>query len=277
VASPIYHQPPAPPGIYRAARALRRLSTIVLVLIIVFVAVVAYSALQVVKTHPRVGTSTEGYEPNDTVGISTSLTLSNPTYFAIQQFALEFRIVNDSGVTLVDSTTGAATIAAGASETIPINLYVPITASDASLLTENQYLQWDVWGNASYAYLFAVSIGVETNRSWGAPFDDLAVTVGTPMMTGGTVEVPVTLSFANDATFADTGDLNFQLVPTAGPDCAQGSFALNVPAQGNGNDNNYDQTQNVALATGCNPAGGYVSAEFVGDGFVVPFTPEPIP
>ncbi|MCI4339113.1 MAG: hypothetical protein L3J68_02110 [Thermoplasmata archaeon] len=272
MASPLYPKRPSPPGIYRFARALRRLSTIVLVLIIVFVAVVAYSAIQVVKSQPRVGNSSYTFEPNETVGVFTSFSLSNPTYFAIQQFALQFRISNGTDVLLVDSSVGPINLPAGASQTIPIDLYVPLTAAGTSLLTENQYLQWDVWGNASYAYLFSVSIGVQTERSWGAPFNNLTVQVGTPALVNGTESIPVTLAFSNDANFADVGSLTYQVVPQSGPDCSQGAFALNVPS-----DTSYDETQNVVLASGCNPSGGHVDAEFVGSGFTVPLPPEAIP
>ncbi len=85
-------------------------------------------------------------------------------------------------------------------------------------------------------------------------------------------EVPVTLSFSNDASFADAGSLNFQVVPTTGPVCSQGAFGLNVAPGAS-----YNVTQAVALASGCDPAGGHVSAEFVGTGYTVPFPPEPIP
>jgi hypothetical protein len=272
VASPLYPKRPSPPGIYRLARALRRLSTIILVLIIVFVAVVAYSAVQVVKAHPSVGTSTYTVEPNETVGVFTSFSLTNPTYFAIQQFGLQFRIANASNVLLVDSSAGPITIAAGASTTVPVDLYVPLTAAGTSLLTQDQYLQWDVWGNASYAYLFSVSIGVETQRSWGAPFNNLTVQVGTPAIVNGSEAIPVTLAFSNDANFADDGSLTYQVVPASGPDCSHGAFVLNVPP-----DTGYEETQNVALASGCNPSGGHVDAQFVGSGFTVSLPPEPIP
>jgi len=272
VASPIYHTPPTPPGIYRAARALRRLSTIVLVLLVVFVAFVAYSAIQIVHAQPHLGTSNSTVEPNDTVDIATAFTLTNPTYFSIQQFALHFLIVNATNVVILDSRSNAIAIPAGGQADVPINLYVPLSAAGESLLTEDQYLDWNVWGNASYAYLFTVSIGEQTERAWGAPFDDLRVAVGAPVLVNGAEEVPVTVSFSNDATFALAGALNFQVVPPSGPDCAQGTFGLNVPSQ-----TAYNQTQDVGIAAGCDPAGGEIDSEYVGNGFSVPLPPEPIP
>jgi hypothetical protein len=272
VASPLYHPRPRPPGIYRAARALRRASALALVLIIVFVGIVAYSAVQVVKTRPSVGSSAVALESNDTVGISTSFHLSNPSMFSIQQFALHFRLMNGTGLPLLSSTAGPIDVPGGSNATLPVELYIPLTEAGTSLLTQNQYLEWDVWGNASYAYLFWVSVDISTQKSWGAPFDNLTAAVGAPAMVNGSESVPVTVTFSNDASFADAGALEYQVVPATGPDCAQGSFLLNVPP-----DSPYSNTQDVTLASGCNPAGGEVESEFVGSGFSVPLPPEAIP
>jgi hypothetical protein len=270
--SPLYRPPPTPPGIYRAARWLRRLSVIVLVVVLVFVAFVVYSAVQVAQSHPKVGNSTSQLEENDTVGLMSSLTINDPTYFPIQDFQLQVRILNGTGLPLVNSTIGPTTIPSGASVNIPLALYIPITEQGESLLVENQNLEWNVWGNASYGYLFAVSLGLEMNKSWGAPFDDLSVSLGTPSTMGGTTTVPVTLSFTDDASFADTGTVNFAIVPASGPSCGSGSFVFNVPAG-----SPYSNTQPITLASGCNPSGGDITAQFVGDGIDVALPPEPIP
>jgi hypothetical protein len=245
---------------------------IVLVVIIVFVAFVAYSAVQVAKTHPTVGSSTSQLESNDTVGLMTSLTISNPSAFAIQNFEIQVRILNGTGLPLVDTTAGPTSVSSGSSVDLPLALYVPITAEGESLLVENQQLDWNVWGNASYGYLFSISLGVQTNKSWGAPFDNLSVSVGTPTMSGGSYSVPVTLSFVDDASFSDVGTLSFEILPPSGASCGSGSFALNVPAG-----SPYSQTQSVGVASGCDPAGGHVDSQFVGDGIDVALPPEPMP
>ncbi len=182
------------------------------------------------RTAPRVGTATSALEANDTIGITTSLSLTNPTLLPIEQFGVQFRILNASGLLLVASNAGPTTVPGGSSVSLPIALYVPITAEGSSLLTQNQYLQWNVWGNASYGYLFSVSLGVQTQKEWGAPFDNLTISVGAPFMAmNGTEVVPVTISFTDNANFADVGTVDFQVVPVSGPDCSSGSFALNVP------------------------------------------------
>ena len=270
--SPLYRPPPKPPGIYRAARWLRRISVIVLVVIILFVAFVAYSAVQVAQSHPKVGPTSSGLEANDTVGILASLTISDPSDFPIQNFELQVHIRNGTGLPLVDTTVGPTTISAGSTENVPLALYIPITAEGESLLVDNQNLAWSVWGNASYGYLFSISLGVQTNKSWGAPFEGLSVSVGAPVMMGGGVTVPVTLSFNDDASFADTGTVNFQILSASGATCGSGTFDLDVPAG-----SPYMDTQSVGVTSGCNPAGGEVTSQFVGDGIDVSLPPEPIP
>jgi hypothetical protein len=272
MSSPLARPRPRPPGIYRAARALRRAATIVLVVALVFVGFVAYSAIQIVHSRPQVGNSSEALESNGSVGYSTSFTLNNPTYFAIQSFQLVVRIANGSGGLLVDDATPATTIAAGGVGYVPFAFYLPLSAGSASLLTVDQDLHWDVWGNATYGYLFPVSIGVNTERSWGAPFANLSVSVGTPFMMGGNLEVPVQLSFADDASFSDVGTVNFEVESSGGATCSTGSFAVNVPSG-----QQYSMSQNVAIASGCDPSGGHVNSQYLENGASIPLPPESIP
>ena len=273
MSSPLAPKPrPRPPGIYRAARALRRIGLIVFVLTIVFVAILAFSAFQIVKSHPHVGTSSVLLEPNGTVGYVTSISLSNPTFFPIQSFALSFRILNDSGGLLLTDSTPVTTVGAQSSVDVPIAVYLPLSGSDESLLTVDQYLRWDIWGNATYGYLFPVSLGVDTNRSWGAPFDNLTISVGTPMTVGGTLEVPISVAFSNDAGFADVGSLEFTVRSSGGATCATGAYDLNVPAN-----SPYMSTQNVPLAGGCDPSGGTIDAQYLEGGTSIPLPPQAVP
>ncbi|MGI0070648.1 MAG: hypothetical protein ACRECT_00990 [Thermoplasmata archaeon] len=272
MASPFYRPPLKPPGLYRAARALRRVSALVLVLLVLYVGFVAYSAVQVAETAPRVGSPSVTYEANDTVGITTSISLSDPSLLSIQHFELAVRLLNSTGSLLVASEAGPTNVARGSGAVLPVQLYVPVSGGGESLLTENQYLDWDVWGNASYGYLFTVSVGIDSEREWGAPLDDLQLQVGAPGMTNGTTEIPVTLSFTDDASFSDDGAVSYQVVAPSGTQCGEGSFTLDVPPS-----TPYSDTEALALPPGCNPSGGHVNSEFVGNGFRFPLPPEPIP
>jgi hypothetical protein len=272
MSSPLARPRPRPPGIYRAARALRRAALIALVLTIVFVGIVAYSAVQIVHSRPQVGNSSSALEPNGTVGYSTSFTLNNPTFFAIQSFQLKVRIANGSGGLLVNDATPPTTISAGGTSYVPFTFFLPLSAGTASLLTVDQYLDWNIWGNATYGYLFPVSIGVTTERSWGAPFANLSVGVGTPTTINGTLEVPVQLSFVNDASFADVGTIDFEVVSSGGMTCSTGSFSIDVPGG-----QPYSMTQDVPIAAGCNPSGGQVNAQYLEGGTSIMLPSEPIP
>jgi hypothetical protein len=272
MSSPLARPQPRPPGIYRAARALRRGAVIALVLTIVFVGIVAASAVQIVHSRPQVGNSSSVLESNGSVGYSTSFTLNNPTYFAIQSFQLKVRIANSSGDLIVNDATPATTIPAGGSSFVPFTFYLPLNAGTTSLLTVDQYLDWNVWGNATYGYLFPVSIGVSTERSWGAPFANLSVSVGTPFMMGGNLEVPIQLSFVDNANFADDGTVNFQVVATGGATCATGSFAIDVPGG-----QSYSMSQNVPITSGCDPSGGQVNSQYLESGTSIMLPSERIP
>jgi hypothetical protein len=272
MSSPLARPRVRPPGIYRAARALRRAAVVVLVVTLIFVALVAYSAVQIVRSRPQVGSSSVVLEPNGTADYATSFSLTNPTYFAIQSFQLAVHVSNSSGDLLVADATPSTTIAAGSSAVLPLTVFVPLGLGEESLLTVDQYLHWDVWGNATYGYLFPVSIGVETQRQWGAPFDNLTILVGTPVTMGGGLEVPVQLAFSNDATFDDVGTVQFQVVAPGGAQCASGSYALDVPAG-----SAYSMSQNVPVSAGCNPAGGHVAAQYLEGGSSIPLPSEAIP
>ena len=268
-----YARPRTPPGIYRAARAFRRGGTIAIVLLILFVGVVAYSAVQVVRSSPQIASPTVALEPNGTVGLTTSFGLTNAGYFPIQELALRFLVLNDSGGSLVAAADPPISIASGASAVVPVAIYLPLNSSaGASLLTEDQYLHWDVWGNATYGYLFAISIAISTDRSWGAPFDDLVIGVGAPVDQAGQLSAPVTIAFVNDATLADDGSLAFQVEPASGPACGTGSVAIDVPAG-----DAYNATESVPIAMGCDPSGGHVISQYLEDGTAIPLPPEAIP
>ena len=94
------------------------MSVIVLVLVLLFVGFVAYSAVQVVKSAPRVGPVSMAMEANGTVGIDTSFTISNPSYFTIQKFTWPIDAIfqNNSGVYVVHVTLP------GPTETLTITL-----------------------------------------------------------------------------------------------------------------------------------------------------------
>ena len=270
VGTPIPHRR-RPPPLYRHARTLRRVSTVVLVVILLLVAFEVFSATQVIRTKPGTGNFSAQFEPNDTLGISGSFTLGNAGYLPISGFSLHFRLLTANLVFLGATGAGPVDLAAGGNSTFPVSLFVPLRATPValSLLTEDQYLTVHVWANATYGYLFPVSLSIADNKSWGAPFSNYQLTVGAPNPNGS---VPVTLSFQNQATFAEEGAVYFVINSTAGPTCGSGSFPISVPPQGQ-----YQSSQPVAIAPGCDLAGASVTVVYLSNGVAIPLPSQVLP
>lgn len=269
---PLVHR--RPPRLYRFARLFRRLSLVALVVVIVFLGSVVYSAVRLAQSSPQSGGYTAGFDANGTVAVTGSLSLSNPGYYPLEGFVINLRVLNDSGTFLGNLQAGPVTVPAGNAASFPFAMYLPVSAGSAaeSLLTQDQYLAVGIWGNATYAYLFPISVHFAQSKFWGAPFDMLHISPGTPIVTGGTVTVPVTVSFTNQADFTEFGTLSVTLYPPAGKACGGTTFALNVPSQ-----TPFDQTQDVELASGCTVAGGYAEASYSTSGQNITFPPQALP
>jgi len=246
----------------------------VLVVLIIYAGTVAYSAVEVARSSAQARSLSASFASNGTVEITGSFTLSNPGLYPIQGFALTARVANGAGILLGTLGVGPAEIAPSTTGVFPIALYLPVSASGPaeSLLTEDQYLSVNAWGNATYAYLFPLSVSLSETRFWGAPFEGLQLSVGAPSIAGGTTTVPVTLTFANHAASADSGTITFLIESSNFVDCGGGSFSLAVPAGGF-----YDQTQNAVLSPGCPLAGGELLTTYSNGGGTIPLPPEALP
>jgi hypothetical protein len=262
------------PAIYRLSRFLRRLSLVVLVLTIVFLATVAYSAVRLVQSSPQTGGYSASFASNGTVGVTGSVELSNQGFYPVSGFTLGLRVLNSSGWFLGELHAGPVTLAPGVATTFPIALYLPIAADPPaeSLLVTDQYLSVGVWGNTTYAYLFPISVHFSQTKFWGAPFSNLRITTGSPTVENGSVVVPLMLTFTSHATFTELGTLSVQVFAATGLACGGGSFSLAVPPG-----EPFDQTQNIALSSGCSVAGGHAEAAFISGGTTIPLPPEALP
>jgi hypothetical protein len=244
------------------------------VLLIIYAGTVAYSAVEVAHSSVQSRSLSASFAPNGTVEVGGSFTLSNPGLYPVDGVTLTARIANGAGVLLGKLAVGPNDIAPSSTGVFPFDLYLPVSASGpaTSLLTEDQYLGVNAWGNATYAYLFPISVSLTETRSWGAPFEGFQATVGTPSGGGGTVTIPITVTFSNHAGSPDTGTIAFVIESPGFVECGGGSFVINVPSGGF-----YDQTQNVALSPGCNPSGGQVLSTYLSSGGSTPLPPEAIP
>ncbi|HEY1198990.1 MAG TPA: hypothetical protein VGG32_09765 [Thermoplasmata archaeon] len=263
-----------PPAIYRVARALRWVSAIVLIALVIFAGTVAYSAVEVARSSVQSRSLSASFASNGTVAVAGSFTLSNPGLYPIQGVTLTARIANSAGVFLGAFGVGPNDIAPSTTGVFPIALYLPVSASGPtkSLLTEDQYLAVNAWGNATYAYLFPLSVSLSETRYWGAPFEGFHASVGTPSGGGGAITVPIVVTFSDHASSPDVGTLAFVIESSNFVDCGGGSFPLDVPAG-----SLYDHTDTATLSPGCSPSGGQLLATYSSAGGTTPLPPEAIP
>lgn len=268
---PLYRRPPF---IYRLARLLRWVGVFVLVALVIFAGTVAYSAYEVAHASIQSKSFTGVFVSNGMIELSGSFTLTNPGIYPIEGLVFAAHIANDSGVHLTTINVGPETVEGHSSGLFPIVAWLPISASSAaeSLLFVDQYLKVNAWANVTYAYMFPLSVALSETRSWGAPFAGFHATVGTPTYSNGNVSAPVTVSFANHASFVEQGSLSFVLESPASVACGGGSFSLDVNPG-----SLYDQTQYVTLNTGCNPSGGLLEVTLTFEGSTTSLPPEPIP
>lgn len=233
-----------------------------------------YSAVEVGRSSVQSRSLSAAFVPNGTIEVSGSFTLANPGFYPIRGFELSARIANGTDVLLGTVRVGPTTIAAGATGLFPVALFLPISSTGPaeSLLTEDQYLDVNAWGNTTYAYLFPLSVSLAETRSWGAPFEGFHASIGTPTLGNGGVTVPVTVTFSNHASLVEVGTLSFVIESSTLADCGGGSFSLDVPPGGL-----YDQTQDVTLSSGCSPSGGQLLATYSSSSGTTVLPPEAIP
>jgi hypothetical protein len=271
MSGPVYTYPRRVPPLFRLAHALRVGSVLTLVLLILFTVSVVYSTSQLSQSPPQVSPFAVGFGSNGTVILAASLTLANPGFYPIQGLTLVARVVNDSGGFLGAFGMGPATLGSQSSEEFPVDVYLPVSASGpgASLLIHSQTLNISLWGNATFGFIFPAGIALFNDRTWGAPFSNLAVRVGNASLNG---TVPVTVTFQNQASLTEEGALRAEVVASTGIVCGAASWAIDV-----GQGQNFDETQGVPLSPDCSPAGGTLVTEYVTPGYTVPLPPEAIP
>ncbi|MFZ0891186.1 MAG: hypothetical protein WB778_06450 [Thermoplasmata archaeon] len=266
---------PSPPPSYRLSRGFRRASTIALVLIIIFVLSAVYSFAQFARSVSASEQHSFALESNNTAEFDLTLNLTNPGFYPIAGFQVHSEIMLQNGSFLSQATSPATTLNAGSAGSIPLQFLIPLDAAGAasSLAVDDQSLHLLSWGNATYAYLVPVSFEISNNFSWGAPFEGLNVTVGTPTAApNGTVSADVSVAYSNDASFPELGTFEANLRSPSLTVCGEASYSVDTPAQ-----QMFEETTTVYFAPGCSPSGGTVVAEFVGPTFTLVLPSEAIP
>jgi hypothetical protein len=266
------------PAWFRVARAFRIAALLALVLIIVYVGIAVYSA-----TRLRGGSgggngnpATTTVQANDSVLYQTSVNLTNPGWVPINSIQVTAEVLLPGGPVIARGGSPSISIGPGETRTIPVSFLLPplsATGPMAMLVTHDAELPLSIWVNVTYASLFGVVVSNDNNYSWGAPFDALNGSMGTPTLQGnGSVQLPITLSFQNHAKFSDVGTLSASIRSSSGQVCADPSFVLNVPGGGS-----YDQTQDLYLTGGCDPSGGSLVLTYHGPQFDLTLPAEAIP
>lgn len=243
-------------------------------LLVVLIATEAYSAVRLATAHPTAGSLAPSLGANDTALLSGTFYLPNDGLYPLTGFSIAFEVRNASGTLVGQGTAGPASAAPGENATVAATLAMAVAPGSpgASLLVRDQPLRISVSGNLTVGYLFPVEVTAVVNHTWGAPFNGLTVTPGTPTYGGGSIQVPVTVAFSDDAPFADAGNVQYTVQPSSGTACTSGAWTVNVPP-GQG----YDQTQTISVPTSCPTTGTQLELTYVTAGVTIALPPEAFP
>lgn len=261
------------PPLYRVSRLLTLLGLVALVLTFAYVGLTVYSASQLAVGHG--GNNSTATVADNTVTISSGLTLANHGILPITAVSIVSRVHYPDGSLLAVARSPTLSVAAGSNTTIPLTVAIPLTASSEAtmLLTHSLTLPTNISANVTFGGILTLSVEDASTIDWGAPFDGLNATLGTPTpQANGTAAVPVQVTYTNRAVYDERGTLGYAVKSSSGATCATGSFAVNVP-QGQ----SFNQGSVLYLSPSCNATGGTVDLTFTGSGFNLVLPPEAIP
>ncbi len=263
----------APPALWRAARILRILGYVALVAIVVFVGSAIYFAAHARPTIDPGLDSATLIASNSTVELTVGLNISNPGAYSITGVGISAQVRLPNGALVAQGGSSSVTVAPYTTATLPVHVWVSLTAGGDILLTQDLQLRDSFWANATFASLFTLQVNDTQNRDWGAPFYQFNATAGAPVIEGnGTVQVPVTLTWQDNAPFAETGTVLLQVFSAAHQSCGASTLPVDVPS-----DSPADLSTSFYFSSGCDPSGGTVVATFTGDGLTYAFPPQGIP
>ncbi|MCI4369242.1 MAG: hypothetical protein L3K09_06755, partial [Thermoplasmata archaeon] len=219
------------PAAYRIARAFRRASVFVVVVVLAFVATAAYSGAQIRLLKESSTQASVALVANNTLRVTAGFNISNPGFYPITGLVLSTQVYFPDGDPFAQGISASVTVGPGATSAVPLTALIALdsVASEPTLFTKDVQLPTTVRAQALYAGVFSVTLDAKTNLSWGAPFYGLSVQVGTPKGGGGgSVVVPVTVSFANHAMFAEVGSLRVTVDDAFGLTCGSQTFNMSV-------------------------------------------------
>ncbi len=264
---------PRPPALYRIARLLGRLGVVALVLLLGYVALTVYSASQL-SIESGAGGSNASLAAN-VLTVSSGITLANHGILPVTSISLSSIVRYPDGTLLAVAHSPLRSIPPSTNATIPLTVAIPLTASSEALalLTHSVALPANISANVTFGGILDLRIQDTTSLDWGAPFDSLTATAGTPVLRpNGTIAVPFSVSYTNRAAIDEVGALAYTIKNATGATCTSGAFPVNVP-QGTP----FNVSVTLYLPRSCDPSGGTADLSFSGGGFNLAFPPEPLP
>jgi hypothetical protein len=264
----------SPPSLYRLSRLLRRLAVVALVAILVYVGADAYTGSQIrVQTQ---GNQVSGALVGNTATVTALVNITNGGWLSVNDLSLTTLVRFPNGTLLGIAHSGSTSVAAGARVSVPVSLSISLNGSTAGLsvlLTQSLKLPAETWANATFGGIVSVHVADNASVSWGAPFDGLSVSYGTPVaQSNGTVRLPVTIAFTDRSPFADNGTIDYTVRSAGSQLCASGTLTVAEPSGGA-----YNMTVPVYAAAGCNPSGGSLTLKYAASGLKATLGRWPIP
>jgi hypothetical protein len=251
------------PPLLRGSRAFFLLGTIALVVLILYVGSAVYYATRV--SSPGTASETETVLPGDILQVNATVNVSNPGPFPIAGLTLAGILDDANGSFLASGTSAPVTLVGGSAGpvTLGVHLYLPSILDRAEpLLTQSAKLPFYVWVNGTYASLVGVGLGYNGTYDWGAPFQGLNASFAAPsVLANGTIALPVSLFFSNEAPLDLAGTATVVVSGPDGAPCGHITLPISVPTQ-----TSYDETNTAYLSEGCSPSGGSYSVSYVGNG-----------
>lgn len=262
-----------PPTLYRVSRLVARIGVVVAIVIVAYIALTIYSASQI-----RVGSG--GGTPSATVSqnivnVTSGVQIDNGGFLSITDVSITSVVRYPDGSLLGVARSPTLTISPGANVTVPITITVPLSSSSQALvlLTHSVHLPTNTSANVTFGGLLTITVNDNSGFDWGAPFDSLNATAGTPTpQANGTVAVPIQITYTNRASFGEFGQLTYTVSSASGTPCASGSLPISVPSH-----QNFNQGITLFLSPSCSPSGGTIALAFSGAGLSLSLPPERIP
>jgi hypothetical protein len=254
----------------RVSQLFFALAIVALLLIVAYIGAAVGYATELHQSGVE-GTSAV-FGPDDRLLVTVQVNLTNPGPFAIDDLSVVVHVDHPNGSAWVNGGSSRQTVAGYSTAPIAIGFAVPLNDLPAQLLVQDATLPEQTWVNATYASLILVAVSNTSNYQWGAPFEGLNLTVGSPTVEpNGSVSAPVTLSFTDDAPTGFAGTLSAALRSSDGSPCTGLSFPVSVTSHGH-----VEEAETGIFPSDCRLSGGSYSGSWSSPSFNVPLPGGPL-